>query len=391
MGLPVSSQPFMGSRSLSMPETIQPQGVGENILKAWGEQIPAMLPATGIASRTAPLFNTALQAGRVATGAGVGSGIARTIAPGNPYLDMAAQIMGGLTPSMVKRAINVLPRSVETSMMERAMKPSTVVKQAERTRRVETALEEGIPLTKAGLAKRQELTQSINQEIQDKINQLNVQGAKGNLGNIIAPAENLKATEISRLGFPTKPTQDVQGVIDEFVSAHTPPQTSFANNMGNVRPPVEIPIRNMQNYKQSINKELDDFYNALRHSPDKTAMIAKQWTNRAKVRIADGLRAEISDIFPEIRTLNEREASLIQLNKSLETAVNRISQHDIWSLKGVIALVTHPRYAVMNYILNNPSVQSNLAIAIRQARTKPIGNAGVMGETFKLASESMEE
>jgi hypothetical protein len=40
------------------------------------------------------------------------------------------------------------------------------------------------------------------------------------------------------------------------------------------------------------------------------------------------------------------------------------------SLKGLIATVKDPRYFFVNYVLNNPKVESSLAIALRSARTK---------------------
>ena len=92
---------------------------------------------------------------------------------------------------------------------------------------------------------------------------------------------------------------------------------------------------------------------------------------KTKAALADELRNEITNIFPEVKALNQREASLIQLNKSLERSVNRISQHDILSLKGIIGAMKSPKLFFVNYILNNPTVQSKLAVALRQARMKP--------------------
>lgn len=100
LALPISQTPFMGSQWIKqnvMPSpVIQPQGLVENIATATGEQIPALLPGVGLASRGLPLGKTLLDAARMMFGGGMGGGIARTAFPDNVYADMAGQLMGSL-------------------------------------------------------------------------------------------------------------------------------------------------------------------------------------------------------------------------------------------------------------------------------------------------------
>lgn len=370
-----SNNPVMGSKWISntiMPQEVKPEGVVETTLNALGEQVPYFLPGVGTATN---IPRAAWQAGKVALGSGIGSGMARTFAPDSPYMDMAAQLAGGLTPAGIKAGVSILPKSFELSMMERAVKPSTVLKAEEAQRRLNTALDEGITATKSGLEKSKQTIKDINSEIQGRIDQLSNQGARVNQDNVLAPALDMARAEIPKMAYPEGPTKQIVNALEGF--AGTPKNSA------------QVTLRQAQDYKQAINKELDEFYAALNASPDKLTALSSQWTYRTKAKIADGLRAEISDVFPEVKELNKREAALIQLNKSLERAVNRISHHDLLSLRGMVGLVVHPKYAVMNYVLNNPAVQSNLAVAIRKARTSPANFPGIAGEAVKQASDRL--
>jgi hypothetical protein len=346
-----------------MPAPVSPEGYLENTVNALGEQAGALLPATFIPG--------ASLGGLVKTGvgAGIGSGLARTVAPESTALDTAAQIIGGMGTGLAKVGAKAIPEKFERSMMERVVKPSTTLKESERIRRIDTARDEGITATKAGLEKSRGIINEINKEIQQRIDDFNVQGATVNRDRVVGKAYNEMSSKLAKEAFPDDGIKDVGKTLGEF-KQH----------------PENIPIRKAQDYKQSINRELDDFYKSLQYSPDKTAALAKQWSNKTKAKIADGLRAEISEIFPEVSQLNKREAALIQLNKTLERAVHRISQHDVWSLKGVVSMVAHPKYAVVNYVLNNPSVQSRLAVALRRARTMPVNVIGGAAETAKQFS-----
>jgi len=74
---------------------------------------------------------------------------------------MFAQLTAGLSPQALKGIVKVLPASLERSLMERAMKPSTVLKESERFNRLETALREGTATTKKGLAKSKQIIKTL--------------------------------------------------------------------------------------------------------------------------------------------------------------------------------------------------------------------------------------
>jgi len=375
-----SETPVGGAQWLNkyiMPEEMRPSGPVETTLHAVGEQAGAMVPAMVIPGASLKqIIGPAIMAGGA-------SGLARTQYPGNETVDVIAQLLGAAagSPSAMRYPLKFFTEpKLERNMYERAMKPSTTLKEAERTKRIETALNENIPVTKGGLEKSKNTIAEINDEIQGKINALNQQAVTVNKYDVLNPVREIKTSE---LPLPKQARSQISDVVGEFIETH----------------PQEIPIGKAQKFKQYFNKELDDFYKALQTSPDKTTLLASKWTAKTKAKIADGLREEISQVFPEISNLNQREGSLIQLNKSLERAVNRISQHDLWSIKGVISasvgFVKNPwtatKLAVMNYVLNNSGVQSRLAIAIRNSRSKAINLTGLTGEAIKQSSEQINQ
>jgi hypothetical protein len=113
-GLPVSKTPVAGSKWIKeniMPEEVKPEGAVENVLYATGEQVPGVLPGIGAAARTGQVLNAAKAGAEFAAGAGAASGISRTVAPDNPIIDLAAQIVGGLSAPQVGKVYDALKQA----------------------------------------------------------------------------------------------------------------------------------------------------------------------------------------------------------------------------------------------------------------------------------------
>jgi hypothetical protein len=267
-----------------------------------------------------------------------------------------------------KGVINAIPETAEVSLYKRGLKGQNGfngLKVEELNNRVNTALDEGIALNPKGVEKLKTTVGEINQEIQARIKDYADSGATVNMEKVLEPVSAVRG-QANNQAFPNKANSQINSTVNEFVNNPNIAEQGFDGV--STRPPTEIPINQAQAFKQSINRELNEFYDAMNRSPDKAGYLARQWVAKTKAKIADGLRAGISEIFPEVRDLNTREAGLIQLNKSLERAVNRIGQRDIISLKFLQALTHSPKTAVVEFIVNNPNIQSNLAIALRSAR-----------------------
>lgn len=361
---PVGGSTWLNEQRQKIAPDTMPQGVLENILNAVGEQSGSMIFPAAKFGQMMPLAKTAL-------GAGTASGLTRSVTD-NPYADMAAQVVGGTAPTLSKLAVSALPRQMERSMMERAAKFPTTLKPEVRARDIETMLDEGIKPYPKGLEKSNKIITNINSEVQSRINQFEAQGKTIPMGTdllgkrgVLDPAIDYAKKTIPREAFPTKPTNQIADTITEFATGK----------------PENIAIRDAQNYKQSINAELNDFYKVLASSPDKTLAQSRKWTMKTKEKIANGIREQIAEVFPEITGLNKREAALLELNKSLYKVVNRIAQHDLLSLRTAVAAAVNPKYALMTYVLDNPRIQSNLAVALRRARVSPKNITGLVGES----------
>ncbi len=90
---PVGGSEWIKKNLMTPPP--KPEGFIEKTIGATGEQAPnamlAFLTGGGLS-----LAEKLISAGKFAGGAGIGSGIARTVAPENPWADLAGQLAGGI-------------------------------------------------------------------------------------------------------------------------------------------------------------------------------------------------------------------------------------------------------------------------------------------------------
>ena len=125
-----TQQPIMGSEWIKqniMPPSIKPEGFLETTAGAIGEQIPY-----GLSSMLFP-GSRLMDVGKYALGAGTGSGIARSISPDNPYVDLAGQLIGGAGVPAIKTGVNYLtkPQNIQQIVekgIQKGIKPSVINK-----------------------------------------------------------------------------------------------------------------------------------------------------------------------------------------------------------------------------------------------------------------------
>ena len=124
----VVASPFTGGERFNLPGTggarellsqyqqatgsqpAQPQGFAETLMKALGEQLTgaALTYGAGGLMPAGSMAQQALSSGRLgadatlATGAGLGQGVAETLAPNNPLASMGAQIAGGMAVPAIR-------------------------------------------------------------------------------------------------------------------------------------------------------------------------------------------------------------------------------------------------------------------------------------------------
>lgn len=244
-----------------------------------------------------------------------------------------------------------------------ALKPSTTLTQASREKALETGLREGIPVSGSGLEKSKKIITDLNDAIRQKIS------AHASEGVTIPRSSGSKALyDLAGKEIETNPLPDAS-----------------VNIIGNVekqwsQQPKNIPIEQAQVFKQTINRELNDFYKA--YNTGKTVP-PKAWA-KARQALGDALREELSTAIPEIKSLNQREGNLIEFNKQLQRAVNRMNNNNVLGLIKSVAMSGNfgtLKGFLLDTVLNNPRITSRLATAMYKGGVTPqaIKQALVLG------------
>lgn len=278
----------------------------------------------------------------------------------------APEISSKIPPNSLLGRMLLLGKTPEGAY-ESAMKPSTTIPAATRGRLAQTGLSEGIPVSQAGVEKLSGLIDNVNQKIADTV------AADPNRPVSTAPAvQNLQGVR-QRFATQVNPRSDLQAIQeagDEF-------QQTYGQQM---------PAEQAQAVKQGTYRALGDkAYGEL-----KGASIESQKA------LARGLKDELATQFPELNDLNARDSRLLDLQDSLERAVNRIGNHQAVGIgtpiaaAGVRAVTNSNKLAAvagfMKAVLDNPNVKSRLAIALSQGKIpsplvvpKIAGYAGALG------------
>jgi plasmid stability protein len=253
---------------------------------------------------------------------------------------------------------------------------------------VETGLQEGIPVSAAGLEKLSGLVDDLNQQISGKIQ---AAGPKRQ----ISPGQAVQNTRDleSRFQNQVNPTADLDAI-----------STSREDFLNQLRP-QGVPggaIRNLtaeqaQAMKQGTYAQLKTrAYGEL-----------KSATVEAQKALARGLKEELAAQFPEIDALNAREGQLLQLEPAIEKAVQRIANHQLIGIGtpiagGAVGMVTGSRplaavTGMMKAVLDNPVVKSRLAIRISKgsggriplpmAQARVVGYLNALGQGENAATD----
>lgn len=262
-----------------------------------------------------------------------------------------------------KLAAKSIPKSIQNTLYKSALKPSATLKQEEVLKRVRTGIEEGIPVSAGGLEKSKSIVKNINKDIMERIDQFDNLGQTVDLNAPISKIDALSDVVKSKNIAPQDRLSQIEKVKSDVLSA---------------QPASQVGIKQAQVYKQSLNAELDDFYKRISQGDN----INKLDTMKAKAALADGLREEITAIYPELKNLNAREGSLIQLNKSLQRRVNNISNREIIPLITAVmgsSSKLPALKALSVYLIDRPYLKSSLAIALNSAKKKEIFKSPHMG------------
>ena len=178
-------------------------------------------------------------------------------------------------------------------------------------------------------------------------------GAKIDVDKVLDSVEYAKDS-FKNLPESDVPLRKIDKVIDKFKNKHG----------------GTITASEAQAIKRQIYKIYDNYY---------TDNIVKNAGAAANKSIAHGLMTELNNLFPDLKKLNADDATMIQLNKSLQEPASRLNKRAMRVLgltevaggaAGYYILGFAPALAIGfgTRILSNPKVQAKLSIALYKAR-----------------------
>lgn len=228
---------------------------------------------------------------------------------------------------------------------ESALKPSTTIPEYKRAQMIDTALKQGIPVSRAGLEKLGDLIDDLNDKITNEIGT-----GQGKTVNKFAVASRLRSVA-QQAAKQVNPEGDLNAIASSG--------NEFLRNQPNDIPAVEAQELKQGTYRSLGNKA----YGELQSS-----------TIESQKALARGLKEELATAFPEINNLNKMEGRALDLQPVLERAVNRIGNHQMLGIgtpiaAGAAKAVTGSSTiagitGILKAVLDDPVVKSRLAISV---------------------------
>jgi hypothetical protein len=232
-----------------------------------------------------------------------------------------------------------------TRLYHSAIKPTWSMTKKEGDQLVKTGVQEGIPVSSTGLRMVEQKIARIGQQIKDGTKAKADQGATVDSTKVLSTLDDLE-NFYKNTAAPDDALKTIQSIRDEFLRYHG----------------KEIPLDVAQKIKVSTYQALKKSYGEM-----KTAKI------EGLKQVARGLKEQISEVFPEIRALNEKQSKLLGLDDMLYRAVWRIENHQMMGIGSPIAAVGG--HAVMGhtgavtallgkFVLDDPTIKSKIAIVL---------------------------
>lgn len=264
-------------------------------------------------------------------------------------------------------ALKALPESLPQGIYERAAKIPPSMKIKDRIDAVKTALEEAIPPTRKGV----DLIWSKADEINTKID-----------GIIdIAEGQRIMTKDIAKTLDDVREFYSKDVVSEPHLKAIDRIEAQFLKGKAQT-----MSVREAQEMKKAT-------YRILRKAfESETRTVTKD----AKKSLARGAKEQIAKLFPEVDTLNKKEAALLNLNAAIAQRANTIANTNKLNFTALLAgtgvsagtgsTTSALATVVMLGIITDARVQAKLAIALRKAKKAELGEVGVRWAGARLAA-----
>jgi hypothetical protein len=297
-------------------------------------------------------------------------------------LGAATGAVGEIGAQKLEPVVEALPAALGRTarrIYERILKPGPgTYSQAERQAISQTGLETGTKITEAGLEKLRAGIDKIGNEVLSRIR------AGDEAGWTIDPYGVAQRTTPTAVKFAEQvnPNADLDAVMQA--------RKEWLQRSGEIEPDIEagitgqraqpIPVEEAQRLKTGTYRQLRGKYGQL--GP---AQI------EAQKALARGIKEELEGLFPGIKELNAEESRRIDLDGALERAVNRIGNREWLGLRGAIfagaglaagsavggweGAFKGAALGLMWRLMENPEIQSTLAIALHRGSKIPLAAA----------------
>ena len=261
------------------------------------------------------------------------------------------------------KAITNIPgiKELPSKLYQSAAKFGTTVSPAKRKAMTETALANQVMPRSAGVAKLDDLIDSLNTQIDDFVAETALSGEKVPR-RVIYQYINRVKNEVG--GMNLDATKDVEK-INRLIN-------SFEDHLDNIGK-KELTAKDLQDLKRSTYKSIDF---------DKKKMKGSQAVEKTRKAIARAAKEEIEKLIPEVKQLNAKEGDLIELKEALEKAANRIENRDLigigMPIKGGLGAMVGgtpgAAAAITVGLFDTPTVKAKLALILDKIQKMDIPN-----------------
>lgn len=390
-GYKLDSQPA-ASQSTESP------GSRDRVLSSYGEATKQGIDniAQGVSDAVSGIYNTVRHPIDTAKGLiaapgrlidqikqvpGAISDINRSADPLGSYANVAAKTSGQAAgQAIVAGAGAALPEAAgslaskggqaSTGLAERlyqsALKPSAALPASRVAGMVQTGLEQGIPVSAAGVEKIGSLIDDLNGKIKATIAADPTRPI-----DVAAVAQRVDAVK-ARFANQVNPGADMQAI-------DAAKQEFLQNNPGTIGA-ADAQAMKSGTYQQLKGKAYGELKSA---------------TIESQKALARGLKEELVNAFPELKDLNANDSKLLNLEPVLEKAVQRLDNHQMLGVGTPIAaaagkVITGSAAGsavagIMKLVIDNPIVKSRLAIALSRAGGANLLGAGQRVQAYSAA------
>lgn len=277
-------------------------------------------------------------------------------------IDPIAQTARGATMAISK---GLEKTRLPERLYQSSLRPSLQGNASRVQRKISTGLEENLSVSRSGVEKLRSAIDELEVMKSELLEQATAKGKTIDPRRVAARVDDL-ANRLRRQVNPLSDLTDIGNVIDEFLATN----------------PAPIPVARAQAMKSTTYGKLKNQYgNADKISTAKAAALKA---------LSRGLKEELEQIIPELKSINFRESKFLDLESSLNYAVESAANRQI---SGPAAAVTGLAAgalagdvkiglsaAALQAVLSDPALRSRLAIITSRIQTRLPGkykNTGI--------------